>query len=284
MDYFKKYEKYKMKYLGGARRPRHTIDGYKSVAFHPLIYENDIWYILLAARAVPDQYRDRPVTFGGGCEVKDRSTLESAYREFYEESGIVQEPDALFVRPHSDGKPVLHYIGTYFNRPKIDKYQIESWTRTPGEIIKSRREAETILSKYFQDILYVGSGLFMVDLDVFLGATLDGSLLNTPQNLILEIVPLLSTVPVITRPCLEGIACSSSDSKHQRTAHPEHHLPRQASTANVCKYGAQCYRTNPEHIAKYHSPAPAPAPAPDVCKYGAQCYRTNPEHIAKYHS
>ena len=36
-----------------------------------------------------------------------------------------------------------------------------------------------------------------------------------------------------------------------------------------CKYGAQCYRTNPEHLAKYSHPKPEPAKKVDISKLPA---------------
>ena len=83
------------------------------------------------------------------------------------------------------------------------------------------------------------------------------------------ICPPLPTASI----CRGGPGCPNT-AKHKATVYcfgenPE--LP-------PCKYGKGCYRTNPDHRAKYgHPPLELPP-----CKHGKGCYQTNPDHRDKY--
>ncbi|KYN27019.1 PREDICTED: ATP-dependent DNA helicase ku70 isoform X1 [Trachymyrmex cornetzi] len=66
----------------------------------------------------------------------------------------------------------------------------------------------------------------------------------------------------------------------------------QASTSNSnrvsrekCRYGAQCYRKNPNHKNNYSHPDDSDYDEVDnreECPYGAKCYRKNPQHKAQF--
>jgi hypothetical protein len=59
----------------------------------------------------------------------------------------------------------------------------------------------------------------------------------------------------------------------------------------MCKYGADCYRRNPDHArnkqhpAGWKPPSAAAASSADArpeCRYGSACYRKNPEHAREF--
>lgn len=99
---------------------------------------------------------------------------------------------------------------------------------------------------------------------------------------------------------------------------PDKELSEKKTKKAMCKYGDKCYRTNPEHLAKYDHPHLNSKPSAKddssvkplhvekkktgsskeeeedkgkvkvkksskmACKYGLACYNTNPQHREKY--
>lgn len=61
-------------------------------------------------------------------------------------------------------------------------------------------------------------------------------------------------------------------------------------TRKMCQYGANCYRTHPDHLKQYQHPPSKPTPkateteskAKPPCAFGAKCYRTSSAHLAMY--
>lgn len=76
--------------------------------------------------------------------------------------------------------------------------------------------------------------------------------------------------------CPHGANCYRTNPDHLRDfSHPQE--------ASQCEFGVNCYRTNPDHIKNCHPPGFQPKPKSGGCPFGARCYRQNPDHIKQLH-
>ncbi|CAF2639952.1 unnamed protein product [Rotaria sp. Silwood2] len=174
-----------------------------------------------------------------------------------------------------------------------------------GLTMDQRRKAPkigSIITFKFQELSNNGHPRFPVFLRVRTDLTwndvLEAAKTKKPMSVIQKVIPstklskqhsiLFSVIP--SRDVATGKKIVTSDDEDDDEVTQPSTSSKTTDTRKMCQFGANCYRTNPDHLKQYqHSSSTQTSKTTEnesktkpICTFGTKCYRKSSIHLATY--
>ncbi|CAF4811454.1 unnamed protein product [Rotaria sp. Silwood1] len=226
-----------------------------------------------------------------------RSTTLLKVKTFYDE-------EALIIG-HKPSKSLVGMVGALeCELPNGKRFDVGS-----GLNMDQRRKPPkkgSVITFKFQELSNSGSPRFPVFLRVRTDLTwndvLEAAKTKKPISVTQKIIPstklskqhsiLFSVIP--SRDVTTGKKIVTSDDEDDEVTTTTTASSKTTDTRKMCQYGANCYRTNPDHLKQFQHPSSTKpkenesktkeneSKTKPPCVFGNKCYRTSSIHLATY--